>query len=76
MKEANRYMKILLVVFQEKKFIRDNLIFLAFLAFRTFFTVRLGLVKLSQVTGNWILKQQGHSFFYDFYWFLKQSGHD
>ena len=24
------------------------------------FTVRLGMVKLSQATANWILKQSGH----------------
>ena len=35
-KGANRYMKILLVLFREKKFIWGNLIFLAF---RPFFTV-------------------------------------
>ena len=49
-------MKILLVAFQEKK-IWGNLIFLAF---RPFFTVWLGMVKLSQATVNWILKQLGH----------------
>ena len=30
MKGANRYMKILLVIFRRKKFVRGNLIFLAF----------------------------------------------
>ena len=50
MKGTNSYMKILLVVFWEKKFIWGNLIFLAF---RPFFTVWLGMVKLSQVTVNW-----------------------
>ena len=73
MKGANRYMKMLLVVFCEKNFIWGYLIFLAF---RPFFTVRLGMVKLSQATVNCVLKQQGHDFFYDYYWILKQSGHD
>ena len=36
MKGASRYIKILVVVYQEKKFIWGNLIFLAF---RSFFTV-------------------------------------
>ena len=71
MKGANRYMKILLVVFREK--IQFKLIFLAF---RPFFTVSLGMVKLSQATVNWILKQSVHDFFHDYYWTLKQSGHD
>ena len=48
-------MKVL-VVFQEKKFIWGNLILLAS---RPFFTVQLGMVKLSQATVNWILKQSG-----------------
>ena len=71
MRGANRYMKK--IFFFSKKIIWDNLIFLAF---RPFFTVRLGMVKLNQATVNWILKQQGHDFFYDYYWILKQSGHD
>ena len=49
MKGANRYIKVLLVAFQEKKFIWGNLIFIAF---RPFFTVLLGMVKLSQATVN------------------------
>ena len=63
MKGGNRYMKSCLyklVVFQEKKFIWGNFIFLAF---RSFFTVWLGMVRLSQVTVNWILKQSGLIFF-------------
>ena len=56
-KGANRYMKVLLVVFREK--IQFKLIFLAF---RPFFTVWLGMVKLSQATVNWILKQDMISF--------------
>ena len=52
---ANRYLKILLVVFLREKFIWVNLIFLAF---RPFFTVWLGMVKLSQATVNWILNSQ------------------
>ena len=44
-----------------------------FLVFRLFFTVLLGMVKLSQVTVNWILKRQGMIFFHDYYWILKQS---
>ena len=47
-----------------------------FLAFRPFFTVWLGMVKLTQATVNWILKQSGHDFFHDYYWILKQTGHD
>ena len=43
MKRANRYLKILLVVFREKKFIWGNLIFSAF---RPFFTVWLSMVKI------------------------------
>ena len=42
--------------FRRTKFIWGNSIFLAF---RLFFTVWLGMVKLSQVTVNWILKSQG-----------------
>ena len=80
MKGANRYfMYLLLVVFQDfiscfsrTKFIWGNLIFLAF---RPFFTVSLGMVKLSQANVNWILKQSGHGVFHDSYWILKQSGH-
>ena len=68
MKGTNSYMKILLVVFWEKKFIWGNLIFLAF---RPFFTVWLGMVKLSQTTVNWILKQSGHDFFPDYYRILR-----
>ena len=70
-KGANRYMKVLLVVFREKIQLK-----LIFLAFRPFFTVWLGMVKLSQATAYWILKQSGHDFFHDYYWILKQSGHD
>ena len=70
---ANRYLKILLVVFLREKFIWVNLIFLAF---RPFFTVWLGMVKLSQATVDWILKQSCHDFFHDYYWILKQSVHD
>ena len=70
---ANRYLKILLVVFLREKFIWVNLIFLAF---RPFFTVWLGMVKLSQATVDWILKQSYHDFFHDYYWILKQSVHD
>ena len=58
-----------------------------FLAFRPFYTVWLGMVKLSQATVNLILKQSllfkdqinsglAHDFFHDYYWSLKQSGHD
>ena len=65
-------MKVL-VVFQEKKFIWGNLILLAS---RPFFTVQLGMVKLSQATVNWILKQPGHDSFNDYYWIVEQSGHD
>ena len=39
-------------------------------------TSKLDMVKLSQATVNWILKQSGHNFFHDYYWVLKQSGHD
>ena len=42
--------------FRRTKFIWGNSIFLAF---RLFFTVWLGMVKLSQVAVNWILKSQG-----------------
>ena len=70
MKGANRYMKILLVVFQEKNVIWGSLIFLGhFLLFDWAWS------KLSQATVNWILKQSGHDFFHDYYWILKQSGH-
>ena len=60
MKGAKRYMKILLVVFWEKKFCWGNLIFLSF---RPFFTVWLGMVEIEP--GHcyyWILKQSGHDF--------------
>ena len=46
------------------------------LAFRPFFTVLLGMVKLSRATVNWILKQSGQDFFHDYYWILEHSGHD
>ena len=78
MKGANRYMKIFLVVFWEKN-ISCNLIFLAF---RSFFTVWLGMVKLSQATVDWMLKKSGHNFFHDYYWkedmirILKQWRHN
>ena len=72
MKVANRYMKNFISCFSRKKFIWSNLIFLAF---RPFFTIWLGMVKLSQATVNWNLKQSGHDFFHDYYWILKQSGH-
>ena len=45
MKGADRYMKIFLVVFREQN---------SFGAIRS-----LGMVKLSQITFNWILKSQG-----------------
>ena len=61
MKGANRFMKILLVVFREKN------------SFGAVFTVWLGMIKLSQATVNWILKQSGHDFFHDYYWILKQD---
>ena len=35
-----------------------------------FFTVLLGLVKLSQATVNWILKQSVQDFFHDYDWIL------
>ena len=82
MKGVNRYMKRLLVAFWGKKLIWGNLIFLAF---SSFFTVWLGMVKLSQATINWILKESGHVFFYDYHWIfinqdmnriLKQWRHD
>ena len=73
MKGANRYIKILLVVFSRKKFILGCLIFLAFMSF---FTVWLDMVNLSKATANWILKQSRHDFFHDYYWILKQSGYD
>ena len=72
MKGTNRYMDILLVVFREK----NRLGHLIFLAFRLFFTVLFGMVKMSQATVNWIVKQSGHDFFHDYYWILKQSEHD
>ena len=59
MKGANRYIKILLVVFSRKKFIWGSLIFLAFMSF---FTVWLDMVNLSKATANWILKQSRHDF--------------
>ena len=79
MKRASRYMKVLLVAFFRKKFIWGNLIFLAF---RLFFTVWLGMVKLSQATVDWMLKKSGHNFFHDYYWkedmirILKQWRHN
>ena len=72
MKGADSYMKIL-VVFREKKFIWGNLVFLAF---GPFFSVWLAMVKLSQATVNCIFKQSWHDFFHDYYWILKQSGHE
>ena len=56
LKGSDRYMKILLVVFREQNSFGGNSVFLAF---RLFFTVRLGMFKLSQVTVNWILNSQG-----------------
>ena len=54
MKGANRYMKILWVVFREKNSFGA---IWSFLAFRPFFTLWFGMVKLGQATVNWILKQ-------------------
>ena len=59
--------------FLRKKFIWGNLIFLGY---RPFSIIWLGMVKLSQVISNWILKQSGHDFFHDYYWIFKQSGHN
>ena len=81
MKGANRHMKILLVVFREKKFIWG---YLTFLAFRPFCAVWLGMVKLGQATVNWILKQDMISFIItteswnsrDMIRIFKQSRHD
>ena len=42
-----------------------------FLAFRPFFTVWLGMVKLSQASVNWILKQSGRDLFHHYNWILK-----
>ena len=63
-------MKILLVVFFEKKsHLRQ------YHLFRSFFTVCLRVVKI--VPGHyWIFKQSLHGFFHDYYWIFKQSGHD
>ena len=58
MKVANSYMKILFVVFREKIYLGQFDLF----ALRPL-TVWLGIVKLSQATVNWILKQSGHDFF-------------
>ena len=68
MKGAYRPMKILLAVFREK----NHLGYLIILVFRPFFTVWLGMDKLSQVTINWMFKQLGHDFFHDYHWILKQ----
>ena len=55
-----------------KKFCRmKNWGNLIFLAFRPYFTVWLVMVKLSQATVNWILKQSGHDFFHNYYWILR-----
>ena len=70
-KGANRYMKVLLVVFREKIHFK-----LIFLAFKPFFTVWLGMGKLSQATVNWFLKQSGHDFFHYYHWMLKHWRHD
>ena len=68
MKGANRYMKILLVVFWEKFHLGQ------FDLFRPFFTVWLALVEIeSGHCDCWILKQSGHDLFHDYYWILKQS---
>ena len=72
MKGANRHMKILLVVFREKIHLGQFDLF----SLEAIFYVCLGMVKLSQATFNWILRQSGHDFFDDYYWILKQSGHD
>ena len=64
MKGANSYMKILLVISQEKN---------SFGAIWSFLTVWLGMIKLSQATVNWILKQSEHDFFHDYYWILNQG---
>ena len=53
-------MKVLLVVFREKKFFLSNLIFLAF---GPFFTAWLGMVKLSQATANWTFNSRDMIFF-------------
>ena len=62
MKGATRYMKILLIIFREKvhlgQFYPFNLLVIFYF---------LGMVKLSQATVNWILKQLGHDFFHNYY---------
>ena len=71
MKGANRYIKILLVVFQKKVHLGQ------FDLFRSFLTIWLGMAEIEP--GHcyyWILKQSGQDFFHDYYWILKQSGHD
>ena len=65
---ADRYMQILLVVFQEKKIICTIL---------GHFTMFDWMVKFKPSHFYyWILEQSGHDFFHDYYGILKQSGHD
>ena len=58
MKGAHRYMKILLVAFQEKNHLGQ------FDLFRSFFTVWLGMVEIEPGYSQYhILKQSGHNLF-------------
>ena len=87
MKGANRYMKILLVVFLEKSHLGQFDIFSLSAIF--YCLIRHGQIGPGHCNWNlkqsgydffhdyyWILKQSGHYFFHDYYWILKQSGHD
>ena len=54
MKGANRYMKIVLVFFGEKVHLGQYDLFSLYAIFLLF---DFGMVKLSQATAHWILKQ-------------------
>ena len=68
-KGVNKYLKILLVVF-EKKFHRGQ-----FVLFTPFSLFNWALPKLSQATVT-IGSSNTHDFFHDYYWIFKQSEHD
>ena len=72
MKGTDRYI-VSSMSFLRKSFIWGNFIFLAF---RPFFTVCLGMVKIEPGHCHcyyWILKWSGHDFFHDYYWILKHD---
>ena len=68
-------MRVILIFFQEN-FVQDKWAILGLKMTHPHNSGSTGMVKLNQVSVNWILKQSGHDFFHDYYKILKQPGHD